>query len=455
SAQESPLVFYAQNTNTTIMKSFPIKYTITTNNLSEYSDNNFIIQTNTTGQSALNFDPTCTDDYTGSPKFLVGEQQWKVSLNDSELTCYFQNDSSVYQLRNLFVRGDISLDFTSPTGSTNYTQEDTISFLGATTDDCGDALEATVIYNANTTGSGIICDDTTQVGANAFTCDYTTTTATINGWYNNTMFANYSYHYNNNTPKENNPGLFYLNPLRRLSANNIDPSSALYTQENWNFTVNATSGDNTLMRIELFLKKGSGAFTECSQLQECQNQTLTTCTNCQNLQVYWHKNFTQSDAGTWFYQIRMINNNTEAIETQTSGTDSFSVNDIEQETIEFTDNIQTPSPAQWGGTDFNFNVAVNTSSDNNLTVQLWYGSSVSGPWTLLNETKWIIETAGYQNFNTTTKFDCSNIGTNYYFFNASDGAGANNLTTPQTFEVTKDYINLDYISGDGNDANRS
>ena len=40
--------------------------------------------------------------------------------------------------------------------------------------------------------------------------------------------------------------------------------------------------------------------------------------------LFWYKNFTQSDVGAWFYQIKMINNDTEALETQTSGTDSFS-----------------------------------------------------------------------------------------------------------------------------------
>src|SRR3989339_871395 len=60
-----------------------------------------------------------------------------------------------------------------PDGTRNYTQEEIISFLGATTDDCGDALTSTVIYNANLSAiSGFVCNDTTQVGANAFTCDY-------------------------------------------------------------------------------------------------------------------------------------------------------------------------------------------------------------------------------------------------------------------------------------------
>ncbi|MCK5387635.1 MAG: hypothetical protein KAJ39_10620, partial [Gammaproteobacteria bacterium] len=295
-SQSSPLVFYAENANGTTMLTFPIKYTITTNNVTDYSDDNFIINTNSSGYSNFNFDATCTNISSGEPKFLVGEQQWKASLNDSELTCYFQNDSSDYQSRNLFVYGDITLDFTTPDGSEgNYTQEQTINFLGATTDDCGDALEATVVYNANITSvSGLICDNTTLVGANAFTCNYITTTATTTNWYNLTMFANYSYHYDNNTVKTDTPGFFYIEPLRRLEANTITPSSAYYDNLNWNFTVNATSGDTQQMNITLFLKKGSGGFDECSGLATCENITATICDNCQNQVVY--------DAGTWFYQ---------------------------------------------------------------------------------------------------------------------------------------------------------
>ena len=266
-SQYTPLIFYAENVNGTVMTSFPIKYTITTNNVTEYTDSNFIVDTNATGHSTFNFNATCANDYSGSPKFLVGEQQWKVTINDSELTCYYQNDSSNYLDTNLFVYGDIVLGFNNPDGSVNYTQEGIIGFLGATTDDCGDALETTVSYHANISAeSGFICDNTTKVGANAFTCNYLTTTATTNGWYNTTMFANKTYHYDNNTVKESEPGLFYLNALRRLAGNDVTPSAEYYTYNNWNFTVNATSGDDTVMRIELYLKKGSGAFDECSTL---------------------------------------------------------------------------------------------------------------------------------------------------------------------------------------------
>ena len=172
------------------------------------------------------------------------------------------------------------------------------------------------------------------------------------------MFVNRTDHYDNQTTKTNDPGLFYLNPLRRLSNNSVLPTSDLYTYDNWNFSVNATSGDSQQMNITLLLKKGSGGFDECENLNECANITTDICDNCQQDVYYWYKNFTQDDVGTWFYQIKMINNATGVVETQTTGTDSFSVNDITQEQINFTEIVNNPNTTQWGGTTVTFNVTV-------------------------------------------------------------------------------------------------
>ena len=309
---------------------FPIKYSVKTNNIAYYSHDSFIILTNSTGYANFNFNATCTDDYEGAPKFLIGEQQWKAQLNDSLLNYYTDNDTALYRYTNISLRGDITLDLTTPDNESNLTQETTLNFLGATTDDCTNALETTVIYNANTTGSGIICDNTKLVGANAFTCNYVTTTSTTTGYYNTTMYANFTDHYNNFTQTNASSGLFYISPLRRLAAENVTPSTGYYYDLNWNFTVNATSGDEIPMRIELYLKQGSGGFGECSTLPTCKNITFDRCDNCQQQTYYWYKNFTdKDDVGTWFYQIRMINNNTETIAKQTSGTDSFTVEGID------------------------------------------------------------------------------------------------------------------------------
>src|SRR3989339_525145 len=100
----------------------------------------------------------------------------------------------------------------------------------------------TVNYNANLSAiSGFVCNDTTQVGANAFTCDYSTTISSDEGWYNVTMFANASLHYNNFTIQKNNPGLFYLFPRYKLENPIGVPSSAGWGYPNRNLSVIASS----------------------------------------------------------------------------------------------------------------------------------------------------------------------------------------------------------------------
>ena len=43
---------------------------------------------------------TCSGDVSGAPKFAVGTQLWKITVNDSALNYYQQNDSSSYLSRN-------------------------------------------------------------------------------------------------------------------------------------------------------------------------------------------------------------------------------------------------------------------------------------------------------------------------------------------------------------------
>ena len=71
----------------------------------------------------------------------------------------------------------------SPDGTRNYTQEDdNVVFLGATTDDCGDALVTTVLYYANSSENNFACTNSTQIGANAFQCTNTTSLSTTRGF---------------------------------------------------------------------------------------------------------------------------------------------------------------------------------------------------------------------------------------------------------------------------------
>ena len=97
----------------------------------------------------------------------------------------------------------------------------------------------------------------------------------------------------------------------------------------------------------------------------------------------------------------MYNNETGVLSVQTAGTDSFTLSDIDAEEIAFKNITQTPSSAQWGGTTVNYSVIVNTSVSNNVSVFLWNGLSVSGPWTLIGTEVWSNVTAGDQQLNYT------------------------------------------------------
>jgi hypothetical protein len=95
------------------------------------------------------------------------------------------------------------------------------------------------------------------------------------------------------------------------------------------------------MTMKLFLKPPGGSFSECLA-DTCCNQTPVDCKNCINQTYIWLVNFSSSDVGTWFYQFQMVNNVTEEIATQTSGTDSFEVQDIPDNKIETTKKRQIP-----------------------------------------------------------------------------------------------------------------
>ena len=91
-------------------------------------------------------------------------------------------------------------------------------------------------------------------------------------------YYNYSYTLEN---------AFYLNAYRNLNNVTVNPSSAYYTYKNWNFSVQAISGNATPMDIKIYLKSPGGSFQECSP-SLCVNQTPTRCTQCTNDTFYWY-----------------------------------------------------------------------------------------------------------------------------------------------------------------------
>ncbi|GIU68388.1 MAG: hypothetical protein KatS3mg001_238 [Candidatus Pacearchaeota archaeon] len=269
--------------------------------------------TNSSGYANYSFDPTCSPT-----KYQVGNREWKASTSGD--SCYKDVTSSIL---NLSIAGDIILTFNEPDGSSNFTQEDEITFLGATTDDCGDALVTTVKYYANSSEDSFACTSTTQIGANAFQCVYTTSLSDTRGYYNTTMLANRTLHYDNQTSNVGNPGLFYLFPRKKLTNPTANPTAEGWGKPNWNFSVLASSGDiDNVLQVNLFMAQSVNPTTQCTS-PTCQNQTPIICdavAGCSNQLVTYYRNFTASDQGTWFFQFKF--NDTEL--TSTSGTE-FSV----------------------------------------------------------------------------------------------------------------------------------
>jgi hypothetical protein len=329
--------------------------------VSYFTHESYIVETNGTGHVTFDFNASCLGDFSGAPKFLVGNRNWKGETLSSA-QCYKATTSEEF---NTSIRGDISLEYVRPDGSVNFTQEDLINFLGATTDDCTDALEATVIYNANISESdGFACTDLTQIGANAFTCDYQTDITTSEGYYNTTMYANFSFHYDNQTSNTNTPGLFYIFPVKKLenprgnSSAGQGSSTNGWGNPNWNFTITASSGDaiNTY-QVDLLMNTAVNPTAPddiCNATQGgCINQTPIICENCIEQDVTYYRNFTASDQGTWFFRFALNDS-----ETQTSGTD-FSVVVEEDDT-----NIS------YGGTGNDTTVTKDTQPQN-LTVRVF------------------------------------------------------------------------------------
>ena len=98
--------------------------------------------TNTSGDVIFNFDSTC------SPRYEVGSRNWKAEVLSS--TCYKDAVSSIFDLT---IIGDIASVLTKPkynyeSGGQNFTQEQTISFLGSSVDDCGTALTLNITLAA-------------------------------------------------------------------------------------------------------------------------------------------------------------------------------------------------------------------------------------------------------------------------------------------------------------------
>jgi len=322
--QTDLLIFRMQDENGTYLSDFGTKFYVTTDGSNPYSDETYTNTTNSTGYTHLSFNPSCLNDYSGAPKFMVDEQQWKVTVNDSELGCYQQNDSYDTIKTNLFVHGDIAPVLSKPrlhsdpTGD-NFTQEENIDFLGYTVDDCGDSLtlNTTVesgevkFYINQSPATGYNCtDDIELVGSNAYSCTMPTSITTDKGWYNATLYVNKSMYYNNFTLYSGDPGLFFMNAIQKLESPTGTPSAEGWGYTDWNFSIIASSGDpDVTYNVSVMLSQTPPpSETDKCEAPTCINQTVTDCKypDCVDRLTYWYRNFTASDIGTWYYGITGI-----------------------------------------------------------------------------------------------------------------------------------------------------
>ncbi|MFC2143673.1 hypothetical protein ACFLQN_04720, partial [Candidatus Aenigmatarchaeota archaeon] len=277
--------------NQTYVSTINVTFTI---NLSSSSiDIGFSNETNTTGHANYYFNATC------SPKYTIGDRAWKMEISDED--DYF--DLSLTQL-NTSVQGDIVLTMLKPDGTLNYTQEDVISFLGSAEDDCGDVISPTVIYYINKSTTSIGCTNVSIISQNVYTCDLSTNITTPFGWYNATMDANLTNHYNNSDTNIGDLGIFYLFPIRELeNASAVPNETEGWGYPNWNFSVIASSGDDSKINVSLYMEKGSP--NPSILCENCSNYTTQVLTTPIGVQVGWYKNFSANDKGQWYYQFKM------------------------------------------------------------------------------------------------------------------------------------------------------
>jgi len=221
------LALRVRDKNNTLITNLPVTFYVTLDG--SIYDSGTTILTNESAYANYYFQARC------SPKYQVGYQKWKAVVSNQE--CYKDNSTENYVNLSVLVTGDIILSFQKPDGTTNFTQEQKVSFLGATNDDCGDALATSVRFFANKSSQSFECSPVSQVGANAYTCDWQTDILTPMGWYNTTMFASKDYHYSNSTVNALYPGLFYLLPIKKLENPQAYPLSEGWGYPNWNFSV--------------------------------------------------------------------------------------------------------------------------------------------------------------------------------------------------------------------------
>jgi hypothetical protein len=289
--QTTLLSFRLQDSNGTYLTNFPVpvNFHITYNNVSYETGDNYTVLTDASGFANLSFNATCADEYYGAPKFGVGEQQWKATLNDSMLSAYYQNDTSNFVQRNVSVWGTFNLTIDdpdqTPTAADYYARGDTISFAAVVKDDCEAPLSSVdILFTAQGPIEGI-CSDTNMPVPGYYKCDWNSVNATL-GWYNATSNASLSNYYNKTEVNYNDTlgGWFYIKTPPDLILANITPRLTGAWSEDHNFTVRVDDniGDSVNVTLQVQILGGSW--------EDIANRSCENCSD--NVNGYTELNWT-------------------------------------------------------------------------------------------------------------------------------------------------------------------
>ncbi|MCK5642494.1 MAG: hypothetical protein KAJ19_16930, partial [Gammaproteobacteria bacterium] len=136
-----------------------------------------------------------------------------------------------------------------PDGSENYTASDTILLQGYAENYCGEPIvlntstEVRFNLSNNAQSYDTNCTVIDRVGANVYKCNWNPEQETPYGYYNVSMWSNYTNYYENLTIKEY-PGTFYLTTSPSLTLANVTPRQDSWSiQHNFSIRVADNLGD--------------------------------------------------------------------------------------------------------------------------------------------------------------------------------------------------------------------
>ncbi|UCD07299.1 MAG: carboxypeptidase regulatory-like domain-containing protein, partial [Candidatus Aenigmatarchaeota archaeon] len=197
-------------------------------------DSGRVLTTNASGEVNYSFFPTC--DNLSTPledeEYEVGDHDWYTIITTTQDPDLCQDEQS--DTWNFSVIGTLSNTIDLPDGSENYTAADTILIQGAVENYCEEPITLNttteINYNLSTTGYVTNCTPVETLGANVYKCNWNPDQTTSAGYYNVTMWSNYTNYYENTTIAEN---IFYLTTSPSMTEANVTPR-----QDAWNILHN-------------------------------------------------------------------------------------------------------------------------------------------------------------------------------------------------------------------------